>query len=375
MDFSFSEEQTLLRNSVQSWLRDKYDFETRRKIVSGAEGWRRDYWRQFAELGLLGMLFPEEQGGLGGGPVEAMIVMEEFGRHLVVEPYLETIVLAGGLLRDGGTAAQHKAHLPGLIGGEEVWTLAYAESQGRYNLADLVTTAKKQGASYVINGHKAMVFAGPWADKLIVTARSSGGQRDRSGVSLFIVNKKAAGVSTRDYPTVDGRRASEISFENVKLDADALIGEEDNGLGLLEAVTDQAIGALCAEAIGAMKELNEATVDYTKTRKQFGVPIGKFQALQHRMVDMFIAHEQSISMTYLVNLKLGEAEAERRRAASGAKVQIGKAGKLIGQEAVQLHGGMGVTDELNVGHYFKRLAIIDTQFGNIDHHLKRYAAA
>nr|RAW04024.1 pimeloyl-CoA dehydrogenase small subunit [Aerococcus urinae] len=375
MDFSFTEEQTLLRNSVQSLLADKYDFDTRRKIVKSADGWSPEIWAQFAEMGLLAAPFSEEQGGFGGGAIETMIVMEEMGRNLVVEPYLETVVLAGGFLREGANADQQAAHIPGIVDGSTVWTFAYAEPQGRYNLADLVTTAKKDGAGYVINGYKAVVLGAPWAQKLVVTARTSGGQRDRDGVSVFIVDKSAPGVSTRDYPTVDGRRASEITFENVKVGADALIGAEGKGLPLVEKVTDQAIAALSAEAVGCMGELNKATVEYCKTRKQFGVPIGKFQVLQHRMVDMFMAYEQSVSMTYMVNLKLGENDAERVKAAAGAKVQIGKAGRFVGQQSVQLHGGMGMTDELNVGHYFKRLTMIDTQFGNVDHQLKRYSQA
>ncbi|PKP99974.1 MAG: pimeloyl-CoA dehydrogenase small subunit [Alphaproteobacteria bacterium HGW-Alphaproteobacteria-12] len=375
MDFSFTEEQTLLRNSVQSLLADKYDFDTRRKIVKSADGWSPEIWAQFAEMGLLAAPFSEEQGGFGGGAIETMIVMEEMGRNLVVEPYLETVVLAGGFLREGANADQQAAHIPGIVDGSTVWTFAYAEPQGRYNLADLVTTAKKDGDGYTINGYKAVVLGAPWARKLIVTARTSGGQRDRDGISVFIVDKSTAGVSTRDYPTVDGRRASEITFENVKVGADALIGTEGKGLPLVEKVTDQAIAALSAEAVGCMGELNKATVEYCKTRKQFGVPIGKFQVLQHRMVDMFMAYEQSVSMTYMVNLKLEEDEAERVKAAAGAKVQIGKAGRFVGQQSVQLHGGMGMTDELNVGHYFKRLTMIDTQFGNVDHQLKRYSTA
>ncbi|MGV8996484.1 MAG: acyl-CoA dehydrogenase family protein [Parvibaculaceae bacterium] len=375
MDFSFTEEQTLLRNSVQGLLAGKYDFDTRRKIVKSADGMSKDVWAQFAEMGLLAAPFSEEQGGFGGGAIETMIVMEELGRNLVVEPYLETVVIAGGFLREGATADQQAAHIPGIVDGSTIWAFAYAEPQGRYNLADLVTTAKKDGAGYTINGYKAVVLGAPWAQKLIVTARTSGGQRDRDGVSVFIVDKNAAGVSTRDYPTVDGRRASEITFENVKVGADALIGAEGKGLALVEKITDQAIAALSAEAVGCMGELNKATVEYCKTRKQFGVPIGKFQVLQHRMVDMFMAYEQSVSMTYMVNLKLEEAEAERIKAAAGAKVQVGKAGRYVGQQAVQLHGGMGMTDELNVGHYFKRLTMIDTQFGNVDHQLKRYSTA
>tara|TARA_R110000824_G_scaffold366730_2_gene555572 strand:- start:85720 stop:86850 length:1131 start_codon:yes stop_codon:yes gene_type:complete len=375
MDFSFTEEQTLLRNSVQGLLAAKYDFDARRKIVKSADGWSPEIWAQFAEMGLLAAPFTEEQGGFGGGAIETMIVMEEMGRNLVVEPYLETVVIAGGFLREGANADQQAAHIPGIVDGSTVWAFAYAEPQGRYNLADLVTTAKKDGEGYVLNGYKAVVLGAPWAQKLIVTARTSGGQRDRDGVSVFIVDKSAAGVSTRDYPTVDGRRASEITFENVKLGADALIGTEGKGLPLVEKITDQAIAALSAEAVGCMGELNKATVEYCKTRKQFGVPIGKFQVLQHRMVDMFMAYEQSVSMTYMVNLKLEEDEAERIKAAAGAKVQIGKAGRFVGQQSVQLHGGMGMTDELNVGHYFKRLTMIDTQFGNVDHQLKRYSTA
>lgn len=375
MDFSFTEEQTLLRNMVQSFLADKYDFDTRRKIVKSAEGWDRAVWTQFAELGLLAAPFSEELGGLGGGPIETMLIMEQLGRHLVVEPFVETVVLAGGFLREAGSPAQQEALIPGIIAGETVWSFAYAEPQGRYNFADLLTTAKKDGEGYVINGYKAVVLGAPWADKLIVSARTSGGQRDKDGVSLFIVDKSAAGVSTRDYPTTDGRRASEITFENVKVGADALLGAEGKALPVIEKITDEAIAALAAESTGCMDELNKATVEYCKTRKQFGQPIGKFQVLQHRMVDMFMAYEQSVSMSYMVNLKLGEDVAERVKAAAGTKVQIGKAGRFVGQQAVQLHGGMGMTDELSVGHYFKRLTMIDTQFGNVDHQLKRYSEA
>jgi alkylation response protein AidB-like acyl-CoA dehydrogenase len=303
-----------------------------------------------------------------------MIIMEEFGRGLVIEPYLGTVVLAGGFLRHGGTTAQKEQLIPELIEGKRVFAFAFAEPQGRYNLADLAVTAKKSGAGYTLSGHKAVVIGAPWADSLIVTARTAGGQRDEKGVSVFVVDKKAKGVSCRDYPTVDGLRASEVTFENVALGADAVIGTVDNGLPLIERVVDEGIAALSAEAIGAMKVLNDTTVEYCKTRKQFGVPIGKFQVLQHRMVDMFMNYEQSVSITYMVTLKLGESDIERKKAASAAKVQIGKAGRFIGQNAVQLHGGMGMTDELNVGHFFKRLTMIDTMFGNVDHHLKRYAS-
>ena len=374
MDFAFTEEQTLLRNSVQKFVQNGYTFDARRAIVKSDAGWKRENWKQFAELGLLGAPFTEEQGGLGGGPIETMIIMEEFGRGLVVEPYLGTVVLAGGFLRHGGSKAQQAQMIPEIVEGKRLFAFAFAEPQGRYNLADLQVTAKKSGAGYTLNGHKAVVVGAPWADTLIVSARTAGGQRDDKGVSVFVVDKKAKGVSTRDYPTVDGLRASEVTFENVSLGADALVGDADEGLKLIEQVTDEGIAALSAEAIGAMKVLNDTTVEYCKTRKQFGVPIGKFQVLQHRMVDMFMNYEQSVSITYMVTLKLGEGETERKKAASAAKVQIGKAGRFIGQNAVQLHGGMGMTDELNVGHYFKRLTMIDTMFGNVDHHLKRYAS-
>ena len=375
MDFSFTEEQTLLRNMVQSFVQDNYDFDSRMKIVRSEEGMSREIWEQFAELGLLAAPFSEDMGGLDGGPIETMVIMEELGRGLVVEPYLPTIVLCGGILSRHASDAQKEANLPGIIGGEDVWALAYAEPQSRFNPADVVTSAKADGDGYVLNGTKAVVAAAPWASKLIVSARISGEQRDSDGLGLFIVDKSANGVSTQDYPTVDGNRASEVTLENVAVGADALIGEAGNGLALLEEALDFGIGAVCAEAIGHMKCLNDATVEYCKTRKQFGVPIGSFQVLQHRMVDMFMEYEQSVSMTYMVNMKLTESEAERKKAAAGAKVQIGKSGRFVGQEAVQLHGGMGMTEELNVGHYFKRLTVIDTQFGNVDHHLKRFAAA
>jgi pimeloyl-CoA dehydrogenase small subunit len=375
VDFSFTEEQTLLRNMVQSFVQDNYDFDARMKIVRSDEGMSRKIWQQFAELGLLAAPFSEDLGGLDGGPIETMVIMEELGRGLVVEPYLPTVVLCGGILSRHGSAAQQQGHLPGLIAGEDIWALAYSESQSRFNLADVRTSAKADGDGYVLNGAKAVVIGAPWANKLIVSARLSGDQFDRDGLGLFIVDKAAAGVSTQDYQTVDGSRASEITLENVAVSADALIGDAGNGFAVLEEAIDFGIGAVCAEAIGHMKMLNDATVEYCKTRKQFGVPIGSFQVLQHRMVDMFMEYEQSVSMTYMVNMKLAEAESERRKAAAGAKVQIGKSGRFVGQEAVQLHGGMGMTEELNVGHYFKRLTMIDIQFGNVDHHLKRFAAA
>ncbi len=375
MDFSFTEEQVLLRNSVQRFIQDRYSFDARKAVIASDSGWSHEVWRAFAELGLLAAPFAEEYGGFGGGAIEAMIIMEEFGKGLVVEPYLQTVVLCGGLINLAGSAAQKSALLPKIASGELILALAYAEPQGRFNLADIVTRAEKSGDGFILNGSKAVVAAAPWADKLLVSARTSGGQRDRDGVTVFIVDKNGPGLSTRDYPTIDGQRASEISFDGVKLGGDAVLGQVGQGLALLEEAFDRAIAAQSAEAVGCMRVLTDATVEYCKTRKQFGQPIGKFQVLQHRMVDMFMECEQSLSMTYMVNLKLDDGVTERIRAASAAKVQIGKAGRFVGQQAVQLHGGMGMTDELNIGHYFKRLTMIDAQFGNVDYHLKRFAAA
>jgi pimeloyl-CoA dehydrogenase small subunit len=374
MDFSYTEEQTLLRNSVSKYLADTYKFDAWRKFTRSGIGRDPAHWKQFAELGLLAASLPEEHGGLGGGALENLIIMEEFGKALVVEPFVPTVVIGGGFLRHAGSEAQKSEWLNKIAVGGTMLGFAFAESKGRYNLADLSTTAKKQGGSYVLNGQKAVVIGAPWADHLIVTARTAGGQRDRNGVSVFIVDKSAKGVSVRDYPTVDSLRASEVTFENVEVPAANLIGPADGGLPLIEKVTDEGIAAICAEATGCMKVLVDATVEYSKTRKQFGVPIGKFQALQHRMVDMFVQYEQAVSITLMVTLKLGENDAERAKAASAAKVTIGKGGRFVGQQAVQIHGGIGMTDELNVGHYFKRLTMTDTLFGSTDHHLKRYAA-
>jgi pimeloyl-CoA dehydrogenase small subunit len=374
MDFSYSEEQTLLRNSVSKYLADKYTFDSWRKFTRSDLGRDPAHWKQFAELGLLAAPLPEEHGGLGGGAVDAAVVMEEFGKALVVEPYVPTVIIGGGLLKHGGSDAQKSEWLSKIAAGETMMAFAFAEPQGRYNLADLTTSAKKQGSGYVLNGQKAVVIGAPWADQLIVTARTAGGQRDTKGVSVLLVDKKAKGVSSRDYPTVDGLRAAEVTFENVEVPAANVIGPADDALPLIERVVDEAIAATCAEATGCMKVLVDTTVAYSKQRKQFGVPIGKFQVLQHRMVDMFVNYEQSVSITLMVTLKLDESDAERAKAASAAKVTIGKSGRFVGQSAVQIHGGMGMTDELNVGHYFKRLTMIDALYGNADHHLKRYAA-
>ncbi len=375
MDFSFSEEQALLKDSVEKFVLNDYTFAARQKIVRTEPGFSAATWKTFAELGWLSVPFPESVGGFGGKSVDMMLLLEQFGRGLVVEPFVATVVLAGGAIRLGGTTEQQNAWLPGIIDGSRQAALAYAEPQGRFNLADLVTTAKADANGYVLNGYKAVVLNGPAADFLVVSARTAGGQRDRDGVSLFIVDAKAAGVSRRDYPTVDAFRASEITLTNVRIGKDALLGAEGQGYALLEQVIDEGILAIGSEAVGCMEVLYKNTVEYTKTREQFGQPIGKFQVLQHRMVDMFMEHEQSKSLMYMAAMKMDEGYGDAaRKAISAFKVQVGNSGRFVGQNAVQLHGGMGMTDELSIGHYFKRVTIIDTLFGNVDYHLKRFGS-
>lgn len=369
MDFSLTDTQTMLRDTLQRYLADRYDHDTRMKVAAG-EGWSRDTWKAFAEeLGILGAAFSEEQGGLGGGAVDNMIVMEELGGRLVLEPYLSTVVIGGGALKAAGGRDDV---IGGIIGGETVIAFAYAEPQGRYDWADLKTTAAKSGAGWTLNGHKAVVRDAPFATHLLVTARTGGGQTERDGVSLFLIEKGLGGITTRDYPTVDGGRASEITFDSVSLPAEALIGDEGGALPLIERVIDEATAAVCAEAVGVTRQLHAQTMDYAKQRKQFGKAIADFQVLQHRMVDMFLEVEQAVSMTLMATLHLDAPEAERMAAVSAAKSRVGKACKFVGQSAIQIHGGMGMTDELAVGHYFKRATMIEGMFGSVDHHLRRY---
>jgi alkylation response protein AidB-like acyl-CoA dehydrogenase len=371
MDFSFTDEQRMLRDTVASYLADHYALDQRQVVIEQEPGWRPHVWKAFAEeLGILGAAFPEGLGGLGGGPVETMVIMEEFGKALVVEPYLGTVVIGGGFLKHSDHP--RAAELVGeIIAGDAVFAFAWAEPQARYNLADLKTTAVRDGAGWVLNGAKAVVEGAPWASHLIVTARTAGGPRDAQGVSVFLVEKDAPGVTLRDYPTVDGGRAADIAFENVRLPAEALVGPADEGLPLVEKVVDEALAATCAEALGVLRRMHEETLAYTKVRKQFGQPIGSFQVLQHRMADMFIHLEQAVSMTYMATLKL-DRPGERAKACAAAKVQIGKACRFIGQSAIQLHGGMGMTAEMAVGRYFKRASLIESAFGSTDHHLARY---
>lgn len=376
MDFEYSSDQQLLKDSVEKFVQDNYPFEQRRKLVATEEGFSRANWAQYAELGWLGMPFPETYGGYGGTAVETMIVMEAFGNGLVAEPFLPTVIMGGGAIVHGGSEAQKKDILPKVGEGKMMLALGFAERQSRYNLADVEVSAKKQGAGYVLNGMKSVVFGAPSADKIIVSARTAGASRDAKGITLFLVDKGAKGLRVRGYPTADGLRAGEVHLENVALGAEAVVGTVDGGLSLLELVIDHAIAAVAGEAVGAMKTLNDMTLNYLKTREQFGQPIGKFQVLQHRMVDMFIAHEEAKSMAMMAAMRVDEKDAgERKKALSAAKVQIGKSARYVGQQAIQLHGGIGMTDEYAAGHYFKRLTMIDRSFGDNDFHLKRFADA
>ncbi len=375
MDFSLTDEQTLLQDSIERFMGNDYPFEARQKLIADDLGYSQDNWKTFAELGWLAMPFAEADGGFGGTAVETMLMQEQFGKGLLVEPFLPTVLLTGGALALAGNAAQKQAHLPGIIDGSVQGAVAYAEPQSRFNLADVTTNAKKSGSGYTISGNKAVVLNGPSANVLVVSARTSGAQRDQQGVSLFLVPADADGISRRDYPTVDGLRASEIAFDNVSVGAEALLGDEGAGLALLEQIIDQGILAIGSEAVGAMEVLYKATVEYCKTREQFGQPIGKFQVLQHRMVDMFMEHEQSKSLMFMAAMRLDEGyNAQSQKAVSAFKVQVGKSGRFVGQNAVQLHGGMGMTEELRIGHYFKRLLVLDAMFGDSDHHLQQFAA-
>jgi pimeloyl-CoA dehydrogenase small subunit len=374
MDFDFTDEQRLLDETVRRLVKDEYDIPKRKRYIAMPEGFSRKLWERFAELGLLGLPVAEAEGGFGGTAVETMIVMESFGRGLVVEPFLASVVLGGGLVALAGSAAQKKTVLPQVSAGKLLLAFAHGERQSRYTLSDVETTATKDGGGYVLRGQKGVVLQGDSAGTLIVSARTSGSSRERNGITLFLVDAKAKGVAVRGYPTVDGLRAAEITLDAVRVDGDAVLGAPGGAYPAIEHAVDRAIAALCAEAVGIMETLNAATLDYLKTRKQFGVPIGSFQALQHRMADMVLEHEQSKSMAVLAALSADLADArERRRVISAAKVQIGKSGRFVGQQSIQLHGGIGMTDEYVAGHYFKRLTMIDQCFGDVDHHLDRFA--
>ena len=374
MDFDLNEEQRLLKESLDRLIGDRYAFEQRKSYGQSADGWSRELWAQYAELGLLGLPFAEHYGGSAGGPVETMIAMEAFGRALALEPFLATVVLCGGFLRHGGSARQCADLIPKIADGSLTLAFAHTERHSRYDLSDIETRAVRDGSAWVLDGEKGVALHGDTADKLIVTARVGGGRRDRDGIGVFLVDANAEGVSRRGYPTQDGLRAAEISLAHVRVGPEGVLGEPGAALPLIERVVDEGMAALCAEAVGAMAAMHELTVDYLKTRRQFGREIGTFQILQHRAVDMLIALEQARSMAMFATMMAAEENAtERRNALSDAKVQIGRSGKFVAQQAIQLHGGIGMTMEYKVGHYFKRFTMIDTMFGDADYHLRELA--
>ena len=375
VDFSLSEEQQIFKDSVERFVRDAYPFDKRQKIVGTEDGYLAEHWATFGELGWLGLPFLEDYGGLGGSPVEVMLLMEQLGRGLVMTPYLATVVLGGNLVLFGGTEAQKKLMLPQVAEGQLKLAFAFAEPQARYDLANVATTATKDGDGYVIEGQKSVVFYAGAADKVIVAARTAGGQTEVDGIGLFVVDAGAAGLGRRDFTTQDGGRASELNFDKVAVGGGAVLGAPDGALPVIERVVDHGIAAVCAEATGAMWSIYEQTLKYHKTREQFGQPIGKFQALQHRMVDVFMKCQLAQSMAYEATLHLDHPDPEiRQRAASAAKAKIAKYGRDVGQEGVQLHGGIGMTWDLVIGHYFKRLTMINASFGDGRHHLARYRA-
>ncbi len=369
MDFNFTQEQQQFSDALRRWIAKDYTFEHRKKIIHSEKGISDSAWATLAELGMTALPVPEAQGGFSGSAIDMLVVMQEIGRGIVVEPYFATILGAEFLKLAGG----QDALLEQVATGELKLACALGEKQSRHELFDIATTAKAGADGYVVNGTKTVVIHGAQADRIIVSARSNGGQRDAGGISLFVVPADAAGLTRRDYRTIDGQRAADIIFSNVAVPASALLGAAGAGWDILDAAADYGATLLCAEAVGAMEALNAATLEYLKTRQQFGVPIGKFQALQHRMAEMFMQLEQARSMATLAAVKVASVDAdERRRTVSAAKARIGQALKYVGQQAVQLHGGMGVTDELPAAHHFKRLTMIELTLGDTDHHLARF---
>ena len=374
MDFSVTEEQTMLADTVARYIDNDYSFEQRMAIAESDSPFSTDVWRNCAELGLLAVPFTEEDGGLGGGPVEMMLIMEQFGRGLVVEPFLANVVLAGGVMKRAASAAQRAEILGGIIDGSKQAALAFAEPQSRYTLANIETTARAQDGGFVLAGRKTLTLNAQSADVLLIPARTSGAGSDEDGISLFAVPAPTQGLTLNAYKTVDGHSAAELILDGVAVPESALIGERDAGYAPLQAAVDDATLAVCAEAAGIVRVMHEKTVEYTKSRSQFGVPIGSFQALQHRMVDSLMGCEQTRSLLLWAVMLAAEGSPEAPRAISALKYQVGTAGRRVAQEAVQLHGGMGVTWELDIAHYFKRHAAIELLFGNADYHLDRYLA-
>ena len=376
MNFELTEEQQMLQDSLRRFLANEYTFEKRREIIESGQGTDAGIWQALAEMGLLAFTFPEEYDGLGGSGIDTMLVMESFGRALVTEPYLATVVLAGGLVRDAGSDAQKQAILPAIASGEKLMALATYEHGARYSLAHINTQARQDGSGYVLNGTKTAVIHGGQASQLIVSARTSGNGHSENGITLFLVDTGASGVSITDFATHDGFRTAEINLNDVQVTADALIGEADQGCPALEKAIDQGIAALCAEAVGAMDAMMEATLEYTQTRQQFGTPISRFQALQHSMADMFIQAQQGRSMAILAADSADSDDRNaRREAISQAKLLTNQCARDVGQSGVQLHGGMGVTDEMWAAHLFKRLTMINLLFGDADYHLDKVSDA
>jgi len=373
MEHLLSEEQRLLQESAERYVRDAYGFEARQALVRSPDGFSRDNWRQFAELGWLGVAVPEDLGGIGGSTAELALLMEAFGKGLVVEPFLATVVLCGHLLeRTAGEGPN--ALLQEMLAGDRLLALAHGEPQSRHCLWDVATTATSSGGGFRLDGTKSLVFGGEAADTLIVSARSAEGRFSEDGISLFLVDPTAPGVTRRGFRTQDGHRAAEVIFDDVAAGYDAVLGSLDAAFSLIEAAVDRAMVLLCAEAVGAMEAAVEMTGEYLKTREQFGRPIGNFQVLQHRLVEMYMAHQMTRALVFRAAAVWdGLDESERRRTAAAVKAQTGKAARLVGQEAVQLHGGMGMTDEMAVGHYFKHLTMIDAPYGNAAYHLTRFA--
>ena len=375
IDFTLTDEQEQLRDTVRAWLQDHYSFEQRRAAVQSPSSFNPAVWSAFAnDLGILALSFPERVGGSALDAVATLVVMEEFGRALVVEPYLETVVICGGLLaRAGGAWADHMLERIGA--GQEVLALAALESASRYDIANIATTARRDAGGWVIEGTKAVVTAAPWASYLLVAARTRGSVGERKGLSLFLVPCPAPGMSSVSYPTIDGRRAADVKFERVRVSADALLGAEGEAIETIERSTDEAIAAVSAEAVGLLSKLHEDTLEYAKQRRQFGQAIGKFQVLQHRLVDMYMEIELARSAAYLATLRLSAPASERSQAASAAKVTVNQACRMVGQNAIQIHGGMGMTDELAATHAFRRAAALELELGTTDFHLTRYAAS
>jgi pimeloyl-CoA dehydrogenase small subunit len=374
MDFDLTEEQRLLRDSVERLLADHYGFDKRRSYLTEPEGWSRGLWAQYAELGLLGLPFPEKFGGFGGGPIEVMLVMEAFGRVLVLEPYLATVVLGGTALRLAGSEGQKSAILPQIAEGNMILAFAHGERQARYDLSDVLTTAKPTGGGWALDGAKSVVPHGDSAQRLIVSARTAGERDDPDGITLFLVDAAANGVARRGYPMRDGTRAAEISLSGVEVGEEDVLGEVGAGFPIIERVVEAGIAATCAEAVGAMEAMQAMTLEYLKTRTQFGRPIGQNQVLQHRATEMLMELERGRSMAMLAAMMVEEPDAaERAHNIAMAKVGVGQASKFVSQNAIQLHGGIGMTEEYAIGHYFRRCMVIEHTFGDTAHHLSRLA--